>query len=94
MGREGSGSCIPGEAWLGMYTRGLQPDVKCFKIYQCLVEGCLEMAELSWVRIDMDLEHLEHVKLCRDFPRKYMGVSKNRGGPSKMDGENNGSKPY
>jgi len=34
MGREGSGSCIPGEAWLGMYTRGLQPDVKCFKIYQ------------------------------------------------------------
>ena len=37
MGREGSGSCIPGEAWLGMYTRGLQPDVKCFKIYQCLV---------------------------------------------------------
>jgi hypothetical protein len=30
------GACIPGEAWLGMYTRGLQPDVKCFKIYQPL----------------------------------------------------------
>lgn len=32
MGR--GGTCIPGEAWLGMYTRGLQPNVKCFKIYQ------------------------------------------------------------
>ena len=25
---------------------------------------------------------------------KYMGVSKNRGKTTKMDGENNGSKPY
>lgn len=32
-GRGGSG-CIPGEAWLGLYTRGLQPDIKCFKIFQ------------------------------------------------------------
>ena len=51
MGREGSGSCIPGEAWLGMYTRGLQPDVKCFKIYQCLVvEGRGEkLREELWI---------------------------------------------
>ena len=26
--------------------------------------------------------------------KKYMGVSKNRGKTPKMDGENNGSKPY
>ena len=80
MGREGSGSCIPGEAWLGMYTRGLQPDMKCFKIYQCLVEGLKEeMTERSWVRIDMDLEHLKHVKFCRDSPRKYISYKRKTG---------------
>ena len=57
MGREGSGSCIPGEAWLGMYTRGLQPDVKCFKIYQCLaVEGRGEKPHASVRNCNMDLE--------------------------------------
>ena len=28
------GGCIPGEAWLGLYVRGQQPDVKCFRILQ------------------------------------------------------------
>eukprot|EP00913_Durusdinium_trenchii_P034544 g32317.t1 len=27
-------SCMPGEAWLGIYVRGQQPDVKCFKLLQ------------------------------------------------------------
>ncbi|CAJ1349729.1 unnamed protein product [Effrenium voratum] len=30
----GRDSCIPGEAWLGIYVRGRQPDVKCIRILQ------------------------------------------------------------
>ena len=34
-GRGGRG-CIPGEAWIGLYMRGSQPEVRCFRILQTL----------------------------------------------------------
>lgn len=29
-------TCVPAEAWLGIYTRGQQPNITCFRILQTL----------------------------------------------------------
>eukprot|EP00440_Ansanella_granifera_P014452 gb/GFBE01015706.1/.p1 GENE.gb/GFBE01015706.1/~~gb/GFBE01015706.1/.p1 ORF type:complete len:2679 (+),score=463.31 gb/GFBE01015706.1/:1-8037(+) len=44
-----NGTCIPGEAWLGLYTRGRQPNVRCMRLFQSRLHNEQSIFMNLWV---------------------------------------------